>query len=706
MNFKIFKLDNGLKINSIILQNNYEKSIRLTIHKGYLDDPLIYSGSFHYLEHLLGSFFGKYGHDNFLNGLGGLTTYDYLYIVKDIGPIDDIRTLLLSLKNYLLTESFDLKMMNNEKLLVHNEHLNKLDKFFGAKVQSIFEQIKFNKLHSSFGSLKSLNDKVVEQIKQSLTLKDYMISFINLSEVEIKKYSKIFENIKLPKYNFNYVKKENISVSGKYLIKIYSHIKYYTLFLNNMDEDFVKLILYAKPGFKFKGVIYYIHAFDNNSLFIYNIGLTLLNETIEDELTLYLDAFVYYINNLLHRNEIISSLTYIDLIDYYYYTENKNGDLYKSLINFIQNTKIPVFKFNNFMFFANDESDENKLQYNIDSNLYYRIYDYNSKVKINYKDLRSFGNITFKNLKIFIDYKQNRIYSNYFLDHLNNVFLKINIQSTDPITFFVFFLLSDRIKTFYSNYNFNTFVINSYNEQTTDILKTYINEITYKSIFGLINNIKSELVEKNNRNNLFFLIDRYIKEIDIQSLTKKAKNENAKVIKDYLVKFEVFELSRYILKLNELDCSTKYEDIQYYYEFENYIADQNKYHIIKGKSDNIIISFIYLQFIYYIMDHLIRIRRIYSYLITTSIGFDYYIIILNVPVPNLINILQNEINKMDDLFDRIGFIVDLNIIVNNIIKIMLFNKISNFNIDIDLNDIQLIKRKVNTLIKDSIYNVI
>jgi secreted Zn-dependent insulinase-like peptidase len=59
--------NNGISVYEIESNKLIYSTIIVTIYKGINDDPLLYGGTYHYLEHILGAYFeyNKYGWINF-----------------------------------------------------------------------------------------------------------------------------------------------------------------------------------------------------------------------------------------------------------------------------------------------------------------------------------------------------------------------------------------------------------------------------------------------------------------------------------------------------------------------------------------------------------------------------------------------------------------------------------------------------------------
>ena len=184
MIFKIKKLINKMNVNIIedYIMNPNEKYIRITIKQGFLNDPINYPGTNHFLEHIIGSFFGQYGTLDLLEGLSGVTRSKYLYIKKIIKTDEDVGKYVNSIIQFLLTKSFNLNLLEYEKIMVNNEFSSKLDSVFLFKLFIIFESIKFNTSHSLFGSLKVLDNTILQDYKNSIDLENILITFKNIDK--------------------------------------------------------------------------------------------------------------------------------------------------------------------------------------------------------------------------------------------------------------------------------------------------------------------------------------------------------------------------------------------------------------------------------------------------------------------------------------------------------------------------------------------
>lgn len=678
-----------MKINQISSPNIGSKVIRVTISKGWKDDPNKNPGSFHYLEHMLGSYFGLYDHVKYFYNLNGETTYDYLYIYKII-ELGEEEFIINKILQFIMAKSFNKDILENEKYMVHNEHMVKLDKYMPMKFVSIYDQVKYNKLHAIVGNLHSLDSSVIVDIKNSLKGSDYIISFVNFQN--INKYIKQFNKVIFNPLPIKFEKQTPKEMQGRYIVKVYSHLKNSSMFfIENVDEGFCHIIAYSTKLFKFNGLMFNIGIYESTTLYIITDNFTKPIKSTNELALMYIESFLFYIQNILTLESIIDNITYSELIDFYMLTKKKS---LKSFIDFVIEYPTPIFTFNDFILFICDDHDKNKKIYNLDSKLYYNVELFDGPLKINY-------NINQPVLKqtplcIMIDYQKNAIFSNFMIDVISNIFLKIQLHPQMIVGFFLFFILSEMIFNTGMIYSFNTFVTNIYNDSDLEIVKSNINIISYKNIANIIKNMKNGITDKyNNKNYLFYLIDLYLQNVG------EINMNNRKVIKDFKSELNVFELSKYVIT-SEIKKNIKYIDIDYYKLFDQKVVP-DKFTIIKGKSSDIILSFVYFQYIQTLMHYLISKRRIYTYSIPASIGFNYYIFFLNVPIPNFIDVIKEELAGMNDIFSDIEFVPDISLIINGFIKIMIFNEISFYTIDTDLlNNDKYIKSNIEKFIHESI----
>jgi hypothetical protein len=94
---------------------------------------------------------------------------------------------------------------------------------------------------------------------------------------------------------------------------------------------------------------------------------------------------------------------------------------------------------------------------------------------------------------------------------------------------------------------------------------------------------------------------------------------------------------------------------------------------------------------YELLNKIKSLRKIYMCNFKSSIGNDYYLILIYAQVNDLKQIIIDTYNTFDDIFEDINYNININVIFIILIKLMIFYNIKTFKSKIDLSNLENIK---------------
>lgn len=703
-NIKLHKLKNKISIYEINTGAVNDSMIIVNIYKGINDDPILNGGTYHYLEHMLGAYFeiNTYGsfYDHLLN-INGTTISNYLHIFKKFKFDTNICEMLLNnIISFITCTSFDNDIMENEKWMVNNEITSKLYETYLLNIFFIYEQIKTNRIYSTFGSNKSLDKEVLMNCKLNLRGSDYAIYFVNLQQKIVNKYINKFSNITFPKnkkyFEIPLIKK----MKGKYILNIKDLKKNMGIILMNIDCELLMYLNIALNDYnliEYNGMLYSIYVYHDFIYIslndIFNISLD-----INTSITTFIEVFIYFLQiafpmeievkpiTIMHFNSIVHTtpeLTYL-----------RNNNILDAFNKF-KSQFIPK-QYNKFDFiFVNISHDIIDVDsYNADCNLYYKLSPYKFDILINIDNIITSIN-KLNSFEINIDYIKYTINANIFTSNDKSVFLIIESNNSNCIyIFFVYFILSNTMPFYFSFFNHCKFVINCMFQYEQVIIEDNIKLITYRDIYNLIVELQTNSYDyMNNKNNFFFLIKYYLDKVDINYVYKM---EYKKVIDNNYI-MTIFNNSKFIInnsvKKNKKNKNNLNNNLNIYNILVNTSFD-SKYIIIKSKTNDIFLSCIFIQYVFELLNKLKLLRKLYMFNFKSSIGNNYYCILIYAQVNNLKQLMYDLFNSLDDILFDINFSINFNVINNILIKYMLFYNIDVYKSKIDINDIDFIRNYI------------
>jgi hypothetical protein len=691
--------NNGISVYEIESNKLIYSTIIVTIYKGINDDPLLYGGTYHYLEHILGAYFeyNKYGSSyNHLTNMNGSTLNNYLHIYKHfIYDNDTCNYIMDNIINFISLnslEEFDQNIIDNEKWMVNNETTSKLYDHFLINIFFIYEQIKTGRIYSTFGRNISLDKNVLLDCKRALKCKDYCIYLVNIPSKICNKYktklSKIELKSKKIKYEIPIVK----TLEGKYILNIKSIHKTMGLILMNLDKE---LLMYMNISnndvnyIEYNDIIYTIYVYQD-FVYITLSDIFKITNNIQESIKEFIEVFIYFLYISFPMNIDINPISimhfnsYVKTIPELSYLNKKN--LYESFFNFKLNFKPK--NYNKFDFILVNTSDDivDVDQYNSDCNLYFKLTKYTNDVKINLNNIISFINKTNK-VEICIDFEKNMIYTNMLTTTNRNVYLLIENNDDDIYGFFAFFIISNCMPYYYIFYNHSKLILNCMFQYEQNIIESNLKSITYRDIYNLIKQLNTNMYDyMNTKNNFFFLINYYLDQVD---LTHIYNMEYTKVIGN---NYKLTVLNNSKLLVNQFpSLNNKFEHDYKIYNILRTINFDNKYVVIKSKTNDILLSSIFIQYMYELLNKIKSLRKIYMCNFKSSIGNDYYLILIYAQVNDLKQIIIDTYNTFDDIFEDINYNININVIFIILIKLMIFYNIKTFKSKIDLSNLENIK---------------
>lgn len=749
--YESIKLSNGIRVTSINDVNSSMSMIVVVIYRGSNDDPMLYGGTHHYMEHILGSYFeySKYGSNyDHLTMMNGSTLTNYMHIYKRYSYSDEITDMLCSnIINFIKTTELNKNILDNEKWMVNNETTSKLYDHPIMNILFIYEQIETERIFSTFGKLNSLNEDVLMELKSKLKGEDYCIYLINIPDKSVKKqinkFSKIQFPLKVRESGLELKYPKNNVLSGKHILQIKSIISIHCLIISNPDPMLLLYLLITGNEtyeMKYCDKSFVIQIYQD-TIVIYLSDIYILNMETDLLVKMYLEVYIKFIttiemlevdNDIIHLihfySNLISNSKYKPLL-----TKMSSKNIIKKKL--IENLKDDINETDKYLSKKIKEKDDIIMNYNPpninaiklmndfiytfkmqtptkvdfilakmsngnvfvdrhnhDTNLYYSIKPYPKILNVNYLELKNSMNNEMI-LKLKIDYDTSTIYSNMMTSNTRSVYLCIEIYNDVSYGYFIFYILSGCMPYYYTLYDNKKMIMNCMYQSEKKIIEDNLKSIKYNDLYNLIVKLRSgEYDIMNNRNTFFYLVHYYLNKVDLNMLYKRKQEY---VLSDRMFNVSLYNYSRLVKTFTESIPINKGINSKEQYNILNSIYFKDEYIIIKNKCSDVILSQIFLQYMFTLLIRMRNIRRLYMVNFRSSFNFDYYLIMIHAQVQNIRKDIIETYEKLEDKIDDIFFNVNYNMLILNIIKLLLYYNISKFTSQVDINNFKMIKEFIH-----------
>lgn len=748
------KLQNGIETFNIKDPSEFTSRLVVAIKRGSNDDPVVYGGSYHYLEHMLGSYFeySKYGSNyDHLSMMNGTTLSTYLFIYKRfIFDESTINTLVDNLCKFIRVPEMDKNILENEKWMVNNETTSKLYDYPLMNLLSIFEQIQTGRPVSTHGRLHSLNEQVLNELKRILVGADYVIFFVNIPDSSVKRQCRELNKIKFNKYKSTI--SESLStpinvktVRGKNILLVNSIYNVSCMIITNVEPA---ILLYMQcTGNDVFEVIWNNRPFAfqtyNDILICYTSEMSLLSQNDDDILKIYTEAYIQFLYKLLKASisesvmffinfylNIVTNPIYYNLVQKFKLSSSINKSVYKTEIyedrkcKFTTNisemigdgtkkkSKIveymdmfietfePKFPTDIDFVLARMTNAPNSFdKYNTDTNMYYSFSKYNKKLNVDIHKLSITMNSDLL-LTINIDYNTGIIYSNAIVYNSRTTFLCIELDLSDQldIGFLIFYNLAGCMPYYYTVFDNKKMIMSCTYQSEKNIIESNLREMRYSDIYQLALKIQSGNYDiMNSKNTFFYLITTCMQKINLNKIFEK-QNEKIFNVRN---RFSVHILNYSKLVTTEIPVKMSPMLSRNKLDIKSLKLLKHDYLLIYNECDDIILTQIFIQYIYTLLHKLSRKRRIYMG--NVRVGFDsgFYIILINVQVKNIKDEIIQLYDSLNDKLTDVGFDVDVGSIIVNIIKLMLYYNMEHFRSQFDIYSLDVIKE----FIENQIHNM-
>lgn len=742
------KLKNGIELFNIQDPSKLTSMLVVVIKRGSSHDPLAYGGTYHYMEHMLGSYFeySKYGSNyNHLSMMNGSTMPTYLHIYKKFLFEESVLDSLIdNLCLFINTDSLDKNILENEKWMVNNETTSKLYDYPMMNIFFIYEQLQTGRLLSTFGRMNSLSEQAVTELKNSLSGNDYCMFLINVpsSSVsrQIKTLSKIHFRKQICKNSFLQMPSGENKIIGKNILTINSTYNISCLILPRVEPA---ILLYMQCTgndvyeFTYNNKPFVVQVY-NDSLVVYTSEINSVVYSNDDLIKLYMEAFIQFLYKI-YKNPISENVLFF--VHYYcglvtnpiYYnmlseckiSKSVSANFYdKSIYNYrkcsdtvnisemigsgshVAHSKLldhmnqfiesfePKFPSSvDFILARMTNMSVNSLdRFNEDTGLYYSLVPYVKEVNIDLHKLSSSLNSDLV-LTVTIDYNSGIIYSNTlsYTNRTTYLCIELDIRDSYGYGFLVFYFLSGCMPYYYTIYDDTKMIMNCTYQSEKNIIEQNLKDLKYSDLYDLAVKLKSGNYDiMNSKNSFFYLIVTYLKKLDMRKLQSKGssrlfgKNKFSLFVMNYskLVSTEV------PVRMSKIESRTRLDITSLSSMKKNYL-------ILYNECDDVILTQIFIQYIYTLMQRLSRMRRIYMSNIRSGFDNGFYVILLNAQVQNLREEILRVYDMLDDKLQDIDFDVDVNVILINLIKLMIYYNISKFRSQTDIYSTELISEFID-----------
>lgn len=750
------KLKNGIDIFNIKDPNKLISMLVVAIKRGASDDPISYGGTHHYIEHILGSYFeySKYGSNyDHLSMMNGSTVSSFLHIYKRF-LFDEsvINSLIDNLCVFIESDRLDKNILENEKWMVNNETTSKLYDYPLMNIFFIYEQLQSDRTWSTFGRINSLNEQVLMDVKKTFVGNDYSIFLINVPDSNVKRQMKTLSRIKFlnrtpmshldklflnpPANQHKLVGKNILTINSTYNIScmIFPQVEPALLLYMQSTGNEVYDFLWNNKPFVFQSY--------NDSLVVYTNEINNTSCSDDDLVRVYIEAYIQFlykiikapvVDNVLYfvyfYCNLVTNPIYYDIMKSCNLSANLNTKVYnksvyetrkctdttyiseiigegKNISKLIE--KMDMFietfepKFPSKIDFllarmTNMPTNNSFDKFNKDTGMYFSLVPYEKHVNIDVHRLLSTLNSDLL-LTINIDYSTGMIYSNAFSSTNRTTYLCIELElEENAIGFIIFYFLSGCMPYYYTIYDDKKMIMNCTYQSEKKIIESNLEQVKYSDLYELTTKLKSSNYDiMNSKNSFFFLIVNYLNKIDLARLYMRGKERVFGVDSLNKFKMHLMNYSKMISTETPVHMNT-YKISRSGLDMSSLLLLAKDYLIIYNECDDIILSYIFIQYIYSLMQKLSKMRRIYMSNIRSGVDGDFYIILLNVQIKNIRSEILDLYDSLEDKLE--DFDIDISVILINIIKLMLYYNMNKFRSQFDIYSSDMLKEFIDLQMK-------
>lgn len=745
-------LKNGIEVFDIQDPSTLSSMLIVVIKRGSTHDPVAYGGTYHYMEHILGSYFeySRYGSNyDHLSMMNGSTVSTYLHIYKRFLYDESVlNSLIDNLCLFMSTPELDSHILENEKWMVNNETTSKLYDYPIMNIFFILEQLQTGRLSSTFGRIHSLNEHALAELKRTFRGSDYSIFLINIPSSSTHRQKKSLSNLKFrPVENVDKSLNsptETYRIFGKNVLKINSTYNVSCMVFPRIEPA---VLLYMQCTgndiyeFTWENKPFVVQNY-NDTLVIYTSDINSVSYSDDDLVRIYTQAFIQFLykiykapvvenvlffvhfyaalatnpiyNNLAKKMKMTKHISKIAYDDKLYDNYRKcvdtlgildvlgEGTRHSSLIEkmdeFIEEFEPRFPSKIDFVLarMVNSSCIVPFDRYNEDTSMYYSFVPYEKYVNIDLHRL-SFTMSSDLMLTINIDYASGIIYSNTLSYTNRTTYLCIELDmsmssSSVGYGFFIFYFLSGCMPTLYTLYDDKKMILNCTYQSEKTIIESNLREVRYSDIFNLVSKLRSGHYDlMNSKNSFFYLVVTYLNKINMNKLYEKRDARiftGRNTFKMHLMNYSKMVSTEIPVRMSRVISRNKVD-------IKAIIALKKDYILIYNECDDIILSQIFIQYIYALMYRLSRMRRIYMSNMRAGFDNNYYIILLNVQVKNIRNEMLRVYDMLQDKFAGVDFDVDVNSMLINVIKLMLYYNMSKFRSQFDMYSTEILREFID-----------
>lgn len=747
--YKFDKLKNGIEVFDIQDPSKIVSLLVVVIKRGSSHDPHAYGGTYHYMEHMLGSYFeySKYGSNyDHLSMMNGSTLTNYLHIYKRFLFDESVlNSLVDNLCLFISSRDLNKNILENEKWMVNNETTSKLYDYPMMNIFFIYEQMQTGRQYSTFGKINSLSEQAVIELKKTLTGNDYCIFFVNIPKSsvmrQIRSLSKLKFEIYKCKNSFLEVPQNINRIIGKNILSINSTYNLSCLILPRVEPA---MLLYMQCTgndiyeFSYLNKPFVVQNY-NDSLVIYTNEINSIAYSNDDLIKIYLEAYIQFLYKIYRApiyesvlffvhfySSIVTNPIYNDFLKEFKLIKSVNNPVYdvsvyelyrrctdrvnisemlgsgptsvynsifKKMDSFIESFEPKFPSSIDFVLARMINSPINNFdRFNEDTGLYYSLVPYLKSINIDLMKLSSSLSPDLV-LTVNIDYSSGIIYSNVlsYTNRTTYLCVELDISDSYGYGFLVFYYLSGCMPYYYTIYDDLKMIMNCTYQSEKNIIEGNLREIRYSDLYDLAVKLKSGNYDiMNSKNCFFYLVVTYLKKIDMPKLQSKG---SAKVFYKNKFRTHVMNYSKLVstevpVHMSKIASNTKID-------INGLVSMKKDCLLIFNECDDIILANIFIQYIYALMQRLSRMRRIYMSNIRAGFDNGFYVILLNAQVKDLRQEIVNLYDVLNDKLEDVNFDVDINVILINVIKLMIYYNISKFRSQTDVYSTELLREFID-----------